>query len=118
MGSARTASDARPESLKPRADAYQEALQRLGVTNARIWIVGDSLQKDLLPAAELGAKSIWARYGHVYAEKNFATLLEITHWSEEQVKTTYDTGVLVPNHIIDSFSQLLDIVDLQQGELF
>lgn len=106
------------EQLKPNQAAYQEAFAGLGLAADNIWILGDSLYKDLSPAAGLGATSIWARYGQRFEQRNFNTLLRITHWSEEKIRTAYDDEVLVPDRTIESFSELLDIIDLRQGELF
>jgi len=106
------------DRLKPNVAAYEEALNRIGVRKADIWIIGDSLAKDLTPAFQINATAIWAKYGHSFDEKNFNTLIQITHWSEERIRATYDKSVLKPDHIAEDFTQLLDFVDLRQPTLF
>ena len=104
--------------LKPNPASYRTALSTLRAHDAQVWIVGDSLQKDLSAAAELGATSIWAKYGHAFEQRNFETLLRITHWSEEKIRTAYDTEVLVPDYVSESFSEVLELIELRQGQLF
>jgi len=106
------------DKLKPNVEAYRRALSHLGAASPSIWIIGDSLEKDLSPASELGAKSVWARYGHQFEEKNFRTLVRITHWSPERIRATYDTSVLTPDYVAEDFSALLNIVGQQQTALF
>lgn len=106
------------EQLKPNPAAYLEALARLNVRKAAIWIIGDSLQKDLSAAGGVNATSVWAKYGHVFDQRNFDTLVRITHWSQERINATYDTTVMKPDHIAEDFSSLLDFVGLWQRELF
>lgn len=106
------------ESLKPSPMAYNTALERLGLGDALTWVIGDSLEKDLSGAAELRAHSIWAEYGHHFDPKNFETLVRITHWSADKIERTYDRDVLVPDSVVHSFSELLEIIEMRQGELF
>lgn len=104
--------------LKPSPTAYRLALDRLGGGAQQVWIVGDSLEKDLSAAPALGAKSVWAEYGHRFDPANFETLRRITHWSEDKIKRAYDREIIEPDHTIDQYRDLLGIVDLRQGELF
>ena len=104
--------------LKPEVTAYESALRHLGIREASIWIVGDSLHKDLSAAPIVGAKSVWARYGHEFDSKNFETLRRITHWSAEKIEATYDTTGFNPDYSIDIFQQLLTVVEIRQGLLF
>lgn len=106
------------EQLKPSHVAYQSALQSLGDLDRDVWIIGDSLEKDLLPAKGMGAHSVWARYGHDFKDENFDTLLRITHWSQAKIDQTYDTTVLRPDSVVSAFSEVVDVIGLRQGELF
>jgi FMN phosphatase YigB (HAD superfamily) len=106
------------DKLKPNVEAYLEALELLRLAKAEMWVIGDSLHKDLSNVEALGGTSVWARYGHGFVQKNFDTLVRITHWSEERIRSTYDTGVLVPDHTVDDFSELLPIIGLRQGKFF
>lgn len=108
--------------VKPHIRPYQVALTSLGLDsaggNADVWVIGDSLTKDLLPAQQMGLRTVWASYGHQFQKKNFDTLRRITHWSAERVSATYETGSLVPDLKVGSFSELLDTIPLQQPALF
>lgn len=106
------------DSLKPNASAYLVALERLHARDPMVWIIGDSLEKDLSVATKLSAVSVWAKYGHAFEQKNFETLLRITHWTEEKIRATYDTTVLRPDHVVEDFQALLTIVPLSQRTLF
>lgn len=106
------------DSLKPSPRAYQVALELLEIPHSRVWVLGDSLEKDLSSASSVEARSVWARYGHAYDHTNFETLLRITHWSEEKVARTYDTSILTPDYTIDQFDEILEILEIRQGLLF
>ena len=73
------------DECKPNPQHYKRALEFLGVKSTDAWAIGDSKAKDLEPAAKLGIRTIWARYGAKDDPDNpnvdMATLLRITHWS-------------------------------------
>ena len=46
---------------KPNPDIFRLAVNRLGVLPADTVIIGDSLSKDILPAMEVGCKSVWLK---------------------------------------------------------
>lgn len=106
------------EEVKPSSSGYIKIITDLGVSPDQVYVVGDSLGKDLAPAIEIGAVSIWARYGKIVQEKNMATLFAITHWSEAKIQTTYSEDSIVPAHTIDSFGDLRKIVVTPQLALF
>ena len=65
-------------------------------------------------AKEAGVTAIWARYGTKYDADCWTYLVKITHWTDDDVsreknlKTRYAN--VVPDHTIDTFSQLRSIV--------
>jgi len=58
---------------------YSTVVADLGIRREQVWVVGDSLHKDIAPAEELGFHTIWARYGSQALPENMNTLLRITH---------------------------------------
>jgi len=104
--------------LKPSATGYIHVITQVGASPESTYVVGDSLHKDLQPAIEVGAVSVWARYGGEFEKKNFDTLLRITHWSSEKVNAVYDENAVVPDYAIDTFSELRTIIQVPQTSLF
>jgi len=44
---------------KPDPRIFQRALDRLGLPPSACWFVGDSLEKDIIPARRLGFRTVW-----------------------------------------------------------
>jgi FMN phosphatase YigB (HAD superfamily) len=108
-----------PENfIKPSAEGYLSIIKTINVSYKNIYVVGDSITKDLAPATEIGAKTIWAKYGLDFDEKNLNTLLKITPWSQQGIQTAYSEKKISPDFIIDRFSQITDIIPSVQLNLF
>lgn len=106
------------DARKPATDAYELALDKVGVEPSACWVVGDSLEKDLVPARKLGAKTVLAAYGKSVASKDIETLLRVTHWSDKEVDTHYTTSTFDPDYAIDSFDELTSILPHNIPTLF
>lgn len=106
------------ENIKPNPIGFLKVISSLFVSHKNTYIIGDSLTKDVLPANEIGATSIWAKYGIEYQEKNLNTLLQMTHWTDQKVKKEYAEQSIIPNHEINAFSELRKIVKGPQLNLF
>jgi putative hydrolase of the HAD superfamily len=78
---------------KPHEAPFRKALKLLEVTPAEALMVGDWPERDVVGAAKIGMKTVFARYGDTFE----------THNSE----ATYD---------IDDISQLIDIVHTENGK--
>jgi putative hydrolase of the HAD superfamily len=70
---------------KPDHTPFLMALKSLGVTD-HIWVVGDSLRREIMPGQELGFVTIYARYGDYFSQRTLGC---------------------TPDHTIDRFSDLL-----------
>lgn len=105
---------------KPNERHYSIALDAFGGSAFEAWAIGDSLSKDLKPAAKLGVKTIWARYGAGFdpQDRNASTLLRITHWSESEISRTYSTDAFEPDHTVDSIEELKEIIPATVMTLF
>ncbi|MCF8302468.1 MAG: HAD hydrolase-like protein [Bacteroidales bacterium] len=106
------------EELKPNPLAYLKVISEFSVSHKSSYVIGDSISKDLNPAKEIGAVTIWAKYGTYFEQKNFETLLKITHWDTKDVKSTYDEKPIEPDYIVDSFTELNKIINPPQLKLF
>jgi FMN phosphatase YigB (HAD superfamily) len=106
------------EEMKPNPFAYLHIISQLMVSHRKTYVLGDSLSKDILPAKKIGAIGIWAKYGTEYDKKNFETLLKITHWDKNKINEVYNDSSVDPDYIINSFSELKNIIELPQRSLF
>jgi phosphoglycolate phosphatase len=75
--------------------------------------VGDSLAKDVGMAKAAGVPGVWARYGRDYDDALWDLLVQITHWTdedvrrEERIREAY--GDVEPDATIDAFSEILKV---------
>ena len=100
-------------ALKPNPHVYRVVLRDLGIPPERTWVVGDSIEKDVRPALEIGAQGVWARYGLTHDSENMDTLLGVTYWSEDAIQRIYSESDVEPSRSVDSFDELLDLLPVQ-----
>jgi len=100
--------------LKPNVEMYKLVCQQEGFCSDNSWVIGDSIRKDLEPGLSLGLNAIWAKYGTHFEEKNWETLLRITHWDPAKINHTYEEKLLPNIHIVEKFEEILNIVKLRQ----
>ena len=105
---------------KPSSAHYAHALDRFAKSASEVWAIGDSLSKDLVPAARLGIKTIWAKYGAGLDPdgKDARTLLRITHWNASEIQATYSMEGFEPDHTIESITEIMGIVPATVPKLF
>jgi len=96
--------------LKPSANSYSTIMKDLQLSGRDTFVIGDSLNKDVAPALELGAIGIWAKYGTKYEARNFDTLLKITHWDQDKIATTYAQDSITPTYTILSFPEIKKVL--------
>ena len=106
------------DEIKPNPFAYLQIISDLKISHKLSYVVGDSISKDLNPAKVIGAISIWAKYGLDFEKDNFNTLLEITNWDSKSIKSAYEEKPIEPDYVINSFSELNNIVETPQLKLF
>ncbi|WP_234532985.1 HAD family hydrolase [Streptomyces shenzhenensis] len=105
----RTFTDAKQ---KPSTRPYREALRYFAPEDhGKVIVIGDSVANDLVPGRNIGAVTVWARYGSGYAPENYATVRRLSFWKPEKLKDVYDSGVMEPDEVIDDFTQLLHIAE-------
>lgn len=74
--------------LKPAPEPFKEILRRLQVRADEALMIGDWPERDMVGAAAVGMKSVFARYGDSF--------------------DTVDSGA---DYVIDDFNEILDIID-------
>ena len=104
--------------MKPNNYAYLTILNDLGVKPCNAYIIGDSIVKDIEPAIRIGAIGIWAKYGGIFKQKNIDTVLKMTNWSEADKKKVFLEKHNEPEIVVNSFSQLRNIIPPMQTSLF
>lgn len=107
------------ERRKPNIDVLRQLLKHFSLDSNETWVVGDSLEKDIRPAEELGLKAVWARYGKNYDALNWETLVKVSPWqgtviASEATQRTRETPALQ----IDAFAELQSLVPALQLGLF
>ena len=105
---------------KPSSKPFEIALSLAKIDPSDAWSIGDSISKDLAPAAKLGISTIWAKYGAIFdpASKDAQTLLSITNWSDEEIRATHSASEHVPNFTVEQFSDIRLILPESQLDLF
>jgi FMN phosphatase YigB (HAD superfamily) len=94
---------------KGSAAALAEIIDDLGGTPARTCVVGDHLDKDVAPAAAIGAAAVWARYGTRRRARDQQLVDRLCHWDARAVAGA-PAAAAGPHATIDRFSALLDVV--------
>ncbi|MCC7478323.1 HAD family hydrolase [bacterium] len=102
------------EDLKPSSRMYELALKIAGVRPTEAIAIGDSIVKDLVPGIELGIHVYWAKYGTRRNERNFDTILRLTHWSADKISSTYDETILDGVNVLERFDILRKLIRLPQ----
>lgn len=98
------------DELKPSSLGYRRVLQDTSAWSDAVFVIGDSLQKDIAPAMTAGGIGLWAKYGAEVEEENMKTLLDITYWSSAQISADYDIQEVTPHGILRSFADIKDII--------
>lgn len=73
------------DALKPKPLMYSHVLETLEVRPEKALAVGDSIAKDLEPAAAVGISVAWAEYGTRVAKEDIQLLRDVTPWSAREV---------------------------------
>ncbi|MEW8426134.1 MAG: HAD hydrolase-like protein [Candidatus Thiodiazotropha sp.] len=109
------------EEKKPNIDLLCRLINELSIDAQRSWVVGDSVEKDLIPGMELGFKGAWAKYGKKYEQKNWNTLVSVSPWDSKTIKKEEKHNKnesKEPDWVLDSFYSLRDAIKEIQLSLF
>lgn len=105
-----------PGLAKPNPEILLEIVRDFETRPERSVYVGDSLHRDVYMAQLAGVHDIYASYGRSYPREYFTELVEITHWTDEDVARERDLHRISvePSQVIDSIRELpaaLDRID-------
>jgi phosphoglycolate phosphatase-like HAD superfamily hydrolase len=101
---------------KPDPAPLLRLMEKYDLDPNNTYVVGDSLELDVLLAQKAGVVDIWARYGKSSAEpKNIQTIQRISTYTEEEAERYRQLRESVkPTHIIDGFSEIETIIGSRQ----
>jgi FMN phosphatase YigB (HAD superfamily) len=101
------------QERKPNPRLLLDICEREGVRPEEVVYVGDSLTRDVSMAKAAGITAVWARYGALYNRDHWRVLVQITHWTEEDVRREEMLRErfkdVKPDIVIDKFAQLLEL---------
>ena len=74
--------------------------------------IGDSIARDVMMAKMVGVAAVWAKYGTHHSQEEYAALVRVTHWTDQDVAREIDlkkrAADVEPDVVLDgSFSQIL-----------
>ena len=75
--------------------------------------VGDSLFKDVGMANAAGVRVCWAKYGRTTASPRYQTLVEVSHWHDQDIaaETNLYLNPPRPDHVLEKgFDELIEIL--------
>jgi len=101
-----------PSLRKPDPRVLMLILSEFGISPEDAIYIGDSLHKDVRMAQECGVHDVFAGYGRQYDPENYRLLVEITHWTGEDVAQETKLAALEvrPTHTIYAFSEILEVI--------
>jgi phosphoglycolate phosphatase len=110
--------DARERKPDPRI--VPEIVAAAGAEPDEVVYVGDSLVRDVLVAQRAGVVDVYAEYGKAHERVQYERLVDITHWTEEDVERERELQRhdVRPSFVAHRFSDLLRIVEqLERSEV-
>lgn len=112
-----------PESLrKPNPKILDRICNELHVGAKDALYVGDSLARDIGMARLAGLRCAWASYGTRHSDSDWSLVVEVSHWSAEDIqraaKAQEALGNTNPDAVLtESFAELLVKFDFENGEV-
>jgi phosphoglycolate phosphatase len=109
-----------PGMLKPNPECLGNIIKTFGVRPTETAYIGDSLQKDIVMAQRSTVYDIYAVYGKRVNPTHYELLMDITHWTTEDVEREQNSlkGPVSPTFTIERFEdtlQVIEAIERQQG---
>ena len=98
--------------VKPDRSMFREVFRRFGRSGVHVFAVGDSIQKDLAPCVEFGARTIWAGYGRETEPRNQELLDHLTPWARSEFDAHYGRAEMKPDFIIERFADIRECLPI------
>jgi phosphoglycolate phosphatase len=105
--------------VKPNPKCLLDILEKFGVAPHNAVYIGDSLAKDVRMAQTAGVHDIYAAYGKQVTPAYYRTLVEITHWTVEDVERErqLQAATVRPSFTITRFAETLGVIrQLDSGQ--
>lgn len=97
-----------PEYNKPSSKIFDYIAAEFNIHKKNIYMLGDSLEKDVLPAQKAGVVDIWAKYGTRHGTESRAVLSRITPWDRSE--RSFHQGKVKPTYTITDFIDIKQII--------
>jgi phosphoglycolate phosphatase len=79
------------ESKKPDSVVLDAIISDLGLHKSDCVYVGDNISKDVAMAAACDVDDVWAEYGQAHNRPEYQLLVDVTHWTPEEVRLEQET---------------------------
>jgi phosphoglycolate phosphatase len=100
------------DERKPNPDTYARIMDMFELAPQHVTVIGDSPTRDLQPAAALGMRAVWARYGRRHPARE-VMLQQVVPFRLPEITSRQDAAA-APFLAIDRFDQLLGLLPTQQ----
>jgi phosphoglycolate phosphatase len=105
-----------PSERKPNPEVLLDICRFEGQPPDQCLYVGDSLTRDVAMAKRAGIKVAWAQYGTRYDPALWNSIVQVTHWTSDDVareaKLKESSRNVKPDFIINRFDELLPVFGL------
>ncbi|MCK1392811.1 HAD family hydrolase [Bradyrhizobium sp. 1] len=101
-------------SKKPDTAVLDAIIADLNLNKRDCVYIGDNLFKDVAMALDCGVEDVWAKYGQAHKRPEYQLLIDVTHWSPDEVQReqTIKQRDVNPTHVLDkSFAQLTEMFE-------
>jgi FMN phosphatase YigB (HAD superfamily) len=112
------------EVKKPNAEILEIILKDFGASKEHSIYIGDKLDRDVFMAQSANITSVWAKYGNMISNVNYQLLIDVTHWTPEDVlreqefKAKYANNKPADIILEKSFSEILQHVNFFRFDNF
>nr|WP_207642424.1 HAD family hydrolase [Pseudobacteroides cellulosolvens] len=97
--------------LKPNTIVIDRIINFYKIGKEHIYMIGDSLEKDISTAQRAGVQDVWAKYGTRYNRESGKILRSITPWTKKrQDLNKYSHIQITPTYIINDFGEIKQIL--------
>jgi FMN phosphatase YigB (HAD superfamily) len=104
-------------SKKPDTKVLDAIISDLKLKKSDCVYVGDNLMKDVAMAVDCGVDDVWAKYGQAHKRPEYRLLVDVTHWTPEEVEREQkikEREHVHPTHVLnEKFSELLDLFEFK-----
>lgn len=102
-------------SKKPDTRVLDAIISDLKLEKSDCVYVGDNLMKDVAMALDCGVDDVWAKYGQAHKRPEYRLLVDVTHWTLEEVEREQkikEREHVHPTHVLnETFSELMDLFE-------